>query len=316
MNTTIIIPARWASKRFPGKPLAMLGGKEILRRVWEIADAVCREMPNCRAAVATERREEGGGAILDFCHRSDIPVIETSAACRSGSDRAWEAVRVMREKDGWDTDVVLNLQGDNPFCPPGFLTAMISAFREFPGTQVATPFVRLSWEELDALREAKKTTPGSGTTVIVGRDGNAQWFSKNIIPAIRGEEKLRAASGTVAGNGAQRSDRIAVENYSAVLSGHCASATFPAAAGISPVCRHVGLYAYRVPALAYFAAAPAGEYEKLEQLEQLRFLENGLPVRMVEVAYPAGWRVMSGIDSPEDLSRAEGWMNSNEPPFS
>ena len=93
---------------------------------------------------------------------------------------------------------------------------------------------------------------------------------KNIIPAIRNEEK------------------------------------FAAAGDISPVCRHIGLYAYKFAALAYFSQAPLGEYEKFEQLEQLRFIENGIAVRMVEVNYPAGYdAAASGVDSPEDLLRAE-----------
>ena len=74
---------------------------------------------------------------------------------------------------------------------------------------------------------------------------------------------------------------------------------------MSPVCRHIGLYAYRYAALAFFSQAPLGEYEQLEQLEQLRFLENGIPVRMVEVTYPAGLDAgASGVDTPEDLARA------------
>ena len=91
----------------------------------------------------------------------------------------------------------------------------------------------------------------------------------------------------------------------------CCAAT-PPGEGNSPVCRHVGLYAYKLPALAYFAAAAESEYECYEQLEQLRFLENGIPVRMVEVEYPQGYRVTSGIDSPEDLLLAEKWFSKKD----
>lgn len=269
MKSLIVIPARFGSKRFPGKPLAELGGKAILQRVWNIADAVCKSRKDCEAVVATEEPEipgEGSAKIIEYCRNHDIPVEITPASCRSGSDRVW-AVAVNRKER---PDVLLNLQGDNPLCPPQFIHALLDAFDCHPETQVATPFTRLDWNALTALRESKKDSPFSGTTAIVGADGNAKWFSKNIIPAIRGEEKLRIAG------------------------------------GFSPVCRHVGLYAYKFAALAYFSQAPLGEYEKFEQLEQLRFIENGIPVRMVEVSYPDGYdAATSGVDSPEDLERAE-----------
>lgn len=269
MKSLIVIPARYGSKRFPGKPLAELCGRAIIQRVWDIADAVCRSRKDCEAVVATEEPEksgEGSALIIDYCEKHGIPVEITPSSCRSGSDRVW-AVAVNRAER---PDVLLNLQGDNPLCPPQFISALLDAFEEHPETQVATPFTRLDWAALAALRESKKDSPFSGTTAIIGMDGNAKWFSKNIIPAIRGEEKLAAGG------------------------------------GLSPVCRHVGLYAYKFAALAYFSQAPLGEYEKFEQLEQLRFIENGIPVRMVEVNYPAGYDAStSGVDSPEDLIRAE-----------
>ena len=269
MKSLIVIPARYGSKRFPGKPLAQLAGKAILQRVWDIADAVCRSRRDCEAVVATEEplaAGEGSALIIDYCREHNIPVEITPSSCRSGSDRVWAVAANRAERP----DVLLNLQGDNPLCPPQFISALLDAFEQHPETQVATPFTRLDWNALSLLRESKKGSPFSGTTVIVGADGNAKWFSKNIIPAIRGEEKL-ASEG-----------------------------------GFSPVCRHVGLYAYKFAALAYFSQAPLGWYEKFEQLEQLRFIENGIPVRMVEVSYPAGYDAStSGVDSPEDLERAE-----------
>ena len=269
MKSLIVIPARYGSKRFPGKPLAELAGKAILQRVWDIANAVCRSRKDCEAVVATEEPEApgcGSALIVDYCEKHNIPVEITPSSCRSGSDRVW-AVAVNRAER---PDVLLNLQGDNPLCPPHFLHALLDAFEAHRDTQVATAYTKLSWQALDALRESKKSSPFSGTTAIIGNDGNAKWFSKNIIPAIRGEEKLRSVQ------------------------------------ELSPVCRHIGLYAYKFAALAYFSQSPLGEYESMEQLEQLRFIENGIPVRMVNVDYPAGFdAATSGVDSPEDLERAE-----------
>ena len=268
MKSLIVVPARYGSKRFPGKPLAELAGKAILQRVWDIAAAVCAARSDCEAVVATEAPEragEGSALIVDYCREHGIPVELTPSSCRSGSDRVWSVASARSEAP----DVLLNLQGDNPLCPPQFLHALLDAFETHRETMVATAYTRLDWAALTALREAKKSSPFSGTTAIVGADGNAKWFSKNIIPAIRGEEKLREQS------------------------------------AMSPVCRHIGLYAYRYAALAFFSQAPLGEYEQLEQLEQLRFLENGIPVRMVEVTYPAGLDAgASGVDTPEDLARA------------
>ncbi|MBR7155812.1 MAG: NTP transferase domain-containing protein, partial [Lentisphaeria bacterium] len=230
MKSLIVIPARYGSKRFPGKPLAELAGKAILQRVWDIAAAVCAGRKDCEAVVATEEPEspgEGSALIIDYCREHGIPVEVTPSSCRSGSDRVWAVAAARQEKP----EVLLNLQGDNPLCPPQFLHALLDAFDAHRETMVATAYTRLDWAALNALKEAKKSSPFSGTTAIIGSDGNAKWFSKNIIPAIRGEEKLMAQN------------------------------------PLSPVCRHIGLYAYKFAALAFFSQSPLGEYEKMEQLE-------------------------------------------------
>lgn len=268
MKTLIVIPARYGSKRFPGKPLAELEGKRIIERVWEIASFVCQKIPNCEAVVATETSsaECPSEKIIDYCKTHRIKVITTSDSCRSGSDRVWEAAQRATEKP----EIIVNLQGDVPTCPPVFVENLIKALRNNPQASVATIYTHLTWDALDELRKAKKSSPFSGTTVIVNSQNEALWFSKNIIPAIRNESQLRIES----------------------------------ANNLSPVYRHVGLYAYRYDALQFFANSEKGNYEKLEQLEQLRFLENHKTILMVEGTYPPGYdRSTSGVDSPEDLER-------------
>lgn len=270
MKTTIVIPARFGSKRFPGKPLAKLEGKAILQRVWDVATAVCERVPNCSAIVATETPslECRSEKIVEFCETRGIPVFVASADCRSGSDRAWEVARHLPERP----DVVVNLQGDNPICPPDFVVKMIEALEKNSAASVASVYTRLSWSGLDRLRDAKKTSPFSGTTVVLAPNDEAIWFSKNVIPAIRDEEQTRRV------------------------------ATSPDAK--CPICRHVGLYAYRYEALEFFANSKKSEYEKLEQLEQLRFLENGFKIQMIPGEYPPGFdRATSGIDTQDDLER-------------
>jgi 3-deoxy-manno-octulosonate cytidylyltransferase (CMP-KDO synthetase) len=276
MKTIIVIPARYGSKRFPGKPLALLEGKAILERVWDIASFVCNSVPNCSAVLATEEpsTETPSDKIISFCNEKNIPIVTTSPQCRSGSDRAWEVVSNLLVRP----DVVVNLQGDVPTCPPHFVIQLIEALSKDPTADVATICTQLDWSALDALREAKKSGPFSGTTVIASQNDEAIWFSKNIIPAIRNEEKLRSET------------------------------------AFSPVLRHVGLYAYRYEALEFFAASNNTPYEKLEQLEQLRFLENGKKILLVRGKYPPGYeQTTSGIDTHSDLERAaEVIRNSGE----
>ena len=266
MKTLIVIPARYNAKRLPGKPLRELAGKTIVERAWEIASFICQSVPSCSAIVATETPSEDcpSDRIVSLCEKSGIPIMITSDSCRSGSDRAWEVA----SRQTIAPDVVVNLQADFPTCPPDFVVKLIKALEESSNADVASVYTRLSWEALDVLRNSKKDTPFSGTTVVTNPGDEALWFSKNIIPAIRGEERLRKES------------------------------------SFSPVKRHVGLYAYRYDALRFFATSEKSRYEELEQLEQLRFLENGRRIQMVEGTFPKGYdKTVSGIDSEEDLKR-------------
>jgi len=162
--------------------------------------------------------------------------------------------------------IIVNLQGDAPFAAPDMIAALIEALRGSP-CGVATPVVQLDWAALDALRAHKLASPFSGTTCVRRADDRALWFSKAIIPAIRDEARLRRAG------------------------------------ELSPVLRHIGLYAYRFTALQRFEDAAPTPYELLEGLEQLRFLETGEDILTVAVAPPR--HAMSGIDTPEDVAMAE-----------
>lgn len=173
-------------------------------------------------------------------------------------------------------ELVINLQGDAPFTPPELVAELIATLRE-SDADVATPVYRLDWEQLDALRAHKRTAPFSGTTCIRSEDGRALWFSKTIVPALRDEARLRASS------------------------------------PFSPIWQHLGLYGYRMAALEWFAAVPQSSYEKLEGLEQLRFLEAGRTIATVEVARPP--HAMSGIDTPADLMLAEAAIARLGDPF-
>lgn len=259
MKTLIVIPARYASTRLPGKPLAMIAGQTLLERVVRLSQAAAKGLKNVSVVVATD-----DDRITQHCKEIDVAAIMTPPDCPSGTDRVAEVVRQMNDKP----DFILNMQGDAPLTPPDFLRAMIEAFAASPCDAV-TPVTQLTWEQLDKLRQNKLTTPFSGTTVCFDeKTGNAFWFSKNIIPAIRKEEDLR-----------KKSDK-------------------------SPVFRHIGLYGYSLKMLETYVKLPESKFEKLEGLEQLRLLENGYTIRCVPVDFK-GRANMSGVDSPEDIVRAE-----------
>ncbi|KTC91377.1 3-deoxy-manno-octulosonate cytidylyltransferase [Fluoribacter dumoffii] len=259
MYTAIVIPARYASTRLPGKPLAMIRGQSMLQRVVQLSLAAAEGLKNVSVVVATD-----DARIIRHCDELGVSSVMTSPEAPSGTDRVAEAVRSMTNKP----DFILNMQGDAPLTPPDFLRALIDAYAASPCDAV-TPVTQLTWKQLDNLRQNKLTTPFSGTTAVFHETtGNAFWFSKNIIPAVRKEEELR-----------QQSE-------------------------LSPVFRHIGLYGYSRDMLEQFISLPESPFEKMEGLEQLRILENGYTLRCVPVDYK-GRASMSGIDSPEDIARAE-----------
>jgi 3-deoxy-manno-octulosonate cytidylyltransferase (CMP-KDO synthetase) len=257
MNIAIIIPARYGSTRFPGKPLAMIGEQTMLARVVSVARAAAGGDPNIRIAVTTDDERIAA-------HARDIGAecLMTSPDCATGSDRVYQAARQMTPAP----DFVINLQGDTPFTPPLILTRMIEEIRQ-RGAQieVITPVHQLSWVDLDSLRENKKTTPFSGTTCVRGPEGRALWFSKQIIPAIRKEDRSQE---------------------------------------LSPVFQHIGIYGFAMKTLERFVNLPPSYTETLEGLEQLRMLENGLSIQTILIDESSA-QIHSGIDTPEDLKRAE-----------
>ena len=262
-DIALIIPARYASTRFPGKPLAKIAGKTMLRRVVEIAQKAQQRYPAISVAVATE-----DARIKAHADEIGVMCILTSEDCPTGSDRVLEAAA----KLGDHIKFTIGLQGDAPFTPFAAIEKMIALYQAAPqDTEVLTPVIRLRWTELDALRASKTITPFSGTTAIIDRTGQALWFSKNILPAIRKEEAMRDSD---------RDD------------------------GFSPVYQHLGLYGFRRDILEKFVTWAQVHYEQLEGLEQLRLLENGVSIKTFTLDVPLGL-VQAGVDSPEDVTRAE-----------
>lgn len=259
----IAIPARYGSTRFPGKPLAEIAGKTMIARVLEIAKKAAEPYDDVSIFVASDDKH-----IADHV-RNDLGAacINTPTSCKTGSDRVLSALRQLSE---WP-DFIVNLQGDVPFTPPHVIQKLFDRFLKDPKAEVITPVHRLSWEGVDALRESKKITPFSGTTTVINENGDALWFSKTILPAMRNENDLRESS------------------------------------PLSPVYRHLGIYGFRTDILETFCSLPEGVYEKIEGLEQLRLLENNIRISAVEIEMDKVV-LQSGIDSPEDITRAEAYI--------
>ncbi len=219
-----IIPARYASTRFPGKPLALLGGRPMIQRVYEqvvgAVDAVCVATDDERIEAAV--KAFGGNVVM------------TSANHRSGTDRCREAY----EKVGNGYDVVINIQGDEPFIHPEQIETIKACF-DAPEVEIATlvkPFAA------DGDFEKTLFNPNS-PKVVVNKRMEAMYFSRSIVPYIRGKK------------------------YTEWLSAHL-------------FYKHIGMYAYRADVLKEITDLPPSSLEIAESLEQLRWLENGYRIKV------------------------------------
>ena len=227
-----MIPARYASTRLPGKPLADICGKPMICRVWERARRA--EKPE-RVIVATDDqriydavRKDGGEAMLT---RADHP---------TGTDRLAEVAQAHAA-----VDLIVNVQGDEPLIEPSVIDELIALFEADENLQMATVMTRMEDEE-------EQKNPNN-VKVVVDKLGYALYFSRSLLP-------------------------------------------YPRAAA-APVYKHIGIYAYRRDFLLHYARLAPTPLEKAESLEQLRALENGYGIRVLETASR-----FIGVDTPEDLA--------------
>lgn len=251
---TVIIPARYGSTRFPGKPLMTIRGRTMINRVWSLArsasgvDDICIATDDDR--IAEHVRSFGGHAVI------------TPQECATGTDRVLRAAEMLATRPA----VVVNLQGDAVLTPPWVIAAIIDEMRRDETVEIATPAVRMDKGSYEALRTAKGHGEVGGTTVTFDRSGNALYFSKSVIPFVRDDGQ---------------------NNHAHPI----------------PVFRHIGLYAFRYHILCRYVSLEPGPLERSEKLEQLRALEHGIPIRVVEVDYRG--RTHWAVDSPDDLKRVE-----------
>ena len=260
MKFMAVIPARYASTRFPGKPLAMLGGKTVIQRVYEQVSTVLDEV---YVATDDERIRQ---AVEAFGGRA----VMTRTDHKSGTDRIEEAVEKIEQQTHLSpltshhsnfADVIINVQGDEPFIQPSQVRTLMELFDD-PQTQIGTLGKR--FDSMEAVMN-----PNS-PKIVCDRRGFALYFSRSVIPYVRGK---------------QQSEWI--DCY--------------------PYLKHLGIYAYRREVLNEVTRLPQSPLELAESLEQLRWLENGYRIRVgltdVETV---------GIDTPEDLQRAEQFLLTSE----
>ena len=240
MKVVGIIPARYGSSRFPGKPLAMIKGKTMIQRVCEQAwksklDDVVVATDDIR--IADEVLKFGGKYVM------------TDPRHQSGTDRCCEALEILEEQ----YDAVINIQGDEPFIDPRHIDLLVDMISR-DDTQLASLVKRIDdEEELFGSNKVK---------VVMDKAGNALYFSRNPIPYMR---------------------NVAREKW---LQKGC-------------FFQHLGIYAYKAEILRQIATMQPTALELAESLEQLRWLENGLSIRMAVVEADS-----LAIDSPADLAKA------------
>lgn len=259
MRYIAIIPARYASTRFPGKPLATLGGKSVIQRVYEQAS---KQISNVCVATDDERIsshvESWGGR-----------VVMTRADHKSGTDRIEEAMEKL-EATGESYDVVVNVQGDEPFIQPLQIEAVCRCFDD-AATQIATLGKRFATDESTAdeargTELMKAVSNPNSPKIVTDVNGFALYFSRSVIPFVRGKE---------------------TEEWPKAF----------------PFLKHIGMYAYRREVLREVTQLPQSPLEIAESLEQLRWLQNGYRIKVGETDFET-----VGIDTPEDLMRAEEFL--------
>jgi 3-deoxy-manno-octulosonate cytidylyltransferase (CMP-KDO synthetase) len=235
MKKIAMIPARYAASRFPGKLMQRLGDKTVIRRVYE---ASCQTGLFDDVIVVTD-----SDVIEEEIQTINGHVIRSKKEHESGSDRIAEAAV------GLDVDIIVNVQGDEPFIQREPLEKLVRLFDD-DSVQVGSLMRKItSEEELIASGSVK---------VVVNKNNDALYFSRSVIPFVA-------------------NSIVKAQHY-----------------------LHIGVYGFRKETLLRFTKWPAAELERVEKLEQLRYLENGIPIRMALVNFKS-----VAIDTPEDLEKAK-----------
>jgi 3-deoxy-manno-octulosonate cytidylyltransferase (CMP-KDO synthetase) len=259
-----IVPARYASTRFPGKPLALIAGKPLIQHVVE----QCQKAKSLNEVIVATDDTRIWEVAQNFCRaemtRPDHP---------SGSDRIAEVAGRCQ------CDAVVNIQGDEPLIDPKVIDAVAGALKRDEMSTAATP-----------IKDAAELDNPNVVKVVVNAAGRALYFSRRTIPYLR--------------EGSARASR-AVESAPLSTSSVDEASTVTREARVLPFpfLKHLGIYGYRRETLLRLVKFPVSPLENAEQLEQLRALENGIPIAVVKVDYDS-----VGVDAPGDVKRVEALL--------
>ncbi len=229
-----IIPARYKSTRFPGKPLADILGKPMF---WHVFDRASRCPELSKVVLATDDH-----TIFSAAKKLNVPVLMTRDDHLSGTDRVLEAAESLQIPED---AVVVNIQGDEPALKPSMLSELTAPFKN-PDIHATTLAVKITQKEAENPDLVK---------VVFTSDKKALYFSRSLIPYPRENDKC--------------------EFYG-----------------------HIGLYAFRMNILKQFVALPPGVLERIEKLEQLRLLENEIPIHVLVTKHKS-----IGVDRPDDIKK-------------
>jgi 3-deoxy-manno-octulosonate cytidylyltransferase (CMP-KDO synthetase) len=243
MKKVIVIPARLDSSRLPKKVLLDLKGKTVIQRVYE----QCLKVSNIDAVyIATDSLE-----IKDICDTFTSNVMLTKSTHQSGTDRIGEAVAFI------DCDIVINVQGDEPFIEPTLIEELVNSFENSEISMASA---------ISRINDVKDLQNSNVVKVAVDDQKNALYFSRSLIPFPRDFKELLS--------------------FDKVLEKHV-------------FYRHIGIYGYRKDFLVSYVNMKQSYLEKVEKLEQLRALENGFKIKMIEAKSS-----LIGIDTQEDYEEA------------
>ena len=243
MKKVIVIPARLDSSRLPKKVLLDLKGKTVIQRVYE----QCLKVKNIDGVyIATDSSE-----IEEVCRSFTNHIILTKSTHQSGTDRIGEAVA------GIDCDIVVNVQGDEPFIDPNLIEELVHSF-DYDQVSMASAMSKI--ENIKDLQDPNVVK------VVVDTQNNAIYFSRAPIPFPRDHQEIINSN-----------EELNKHNFF----------------------RHIGIYGYQKDFLAKYIEMDQTNLEKLEKLEQLRVLENGFKIKMIEAASS-----LVGIDTQEDYEEA------------
>jgi len=242
MSVLVVIPARYGSVRFPGKPLASLQGKPVIQHVYE---QVARTTRADEVVVATDDER-----IREAVERFGGKVVMTSPTLQSGTERAAEVARSR------SAEIIINVQGDEPLIQPDMVDALADFLERHRAVPMVSLMTKLAWPEDAANPNVVK--------VVVDRDGFALYFSRAPIPYVRSDQPR----------------------------------------GVAPQAwKHLGIYGYQRHFLLQFPHLEPTPLAQLEQLEQLRALEHGYRIKLLETVHDT-----IGVDTAEDLARVEAIM--------